>query len=188
MCPSHTQAGCGSQPCLTLTAVFLTGVHIPADGPHQSSCGGLGVRGALRACRAHRPCCGGRGVYTQACHGRRVGILTAARELAALCLQTRRQDLPVSVGEGLSPHSPRGTLGTRNVSERGLSCCTRTVALSRVLQGLWLGAPFLGAAPCQEGCGLLTSPPPAVGSLKAASDSSQPLPHTTGMSGQQCDL
>lgn len=142
VCPSHTQAGCGSQPSLTLAAVFLTGIHIPADGPHQSSCGGLGVRGALRACRAHRPFCGGRGVYRQACHGHRVGILTAARELAALCLQTRRQDLPVSVGEVLSPCSPRGTLGTHNISERGLSCRTRTAGAVQGPAGSLARSPF----------------------------------------------
>ena len=88
VCPSHTQSGRGSQPCRTLAAVFLTGIQIPADSPHRCSCGGPGVRGALRAHRAHRPFCGGHETYTEACHGRRVGILTAARELAALCLQT----------------------------------------------------------------------------------------------------
>lgn len=89
VCPSHTQSGRGSQLCPALAAVFLMGVQIPADGPHPCSCGGPGVRGVLRAHRARRPFCGGCGAYTQACHGHRVGILTAARELVALCLQTR---------------------------------------------------------------------------------------------------
>ena len=88
-CAPATQSGRGSQRCPTLAAVFLTGVQIPADGPHPCSCGGPGVRGVLRAHRARRPFCGGRGAHTQACHGRWVGILTAARELVALCLQTR---------------------------------------------------------------------------------------------------